>query len=623
MQRPRSTSPVPRNHCRAGAAALSASLALSGAFACGPQGTIEGEHSPPFDEVASALLLSVTTATASSVEGAGLEAAKAVDGSLGTRWSSQFSDPQWLQVDLGSSQPIDRVVIDWEAAYAKAYQIQVSKDAVTWTTVRSVTAGDGGTDDLTALGGTGRYVRMYGTARATVYGYSIWEMAVYSPATSTTVALPAHLEAEKPARFFDTTADNSGDASCSTSDLDAQITADPKGGVCNVAYAVAGEWIEFDVSVATTASFDITARLAANTTGKSVHVAIDGANVSGTLTAPSAGWQTFADVVARNVSIAAGTHKLRVAMDTGSTNVNYIDVKAAGSATCTPACSGKTCGSDGCGGTCGTCTSGTTCGSAGTCVSPNTSSGCKRGEAYGFNSANDLTQLSKRMTWWYNWALTPDSGANSVYQSLGVEFVPMQWGGNVDVNGAISKIPQGAKTLLTFNEPNFFSQSNLSPTQAAALWPKIQQIANARSLKISTPAVNYCGGGCWETNPYTYMDKFFAACTNCQIDYVAVHWYACTLSALQNYINGFKKYGKPIWLTEFSCGDGDTSLANQKAYMQAAVPWLESEPSVMRYAWFSGRTTAIPNVNLLGADGQLTELGQLYESLTTNSACGR
>jgi hypothetical protein len=43
----------------------------------------------------------------------------------------------------------------------------------------------------------------------------------------------------------------------------------------------------------------------------------------------------------------------------------------------------------------------------------------------------------------------------------------------------------------------------------------------------------------------------------------------------------------------------------------------------MRYAWFSGRTTAIPNVNLLGADGQLTELGQLYESLTTNSACGK
>ena len=92
-----------------------------------------------------------------------------------------------------------------------------------------------------------------------------------------------------------------------------------------------------------------------------------------------------------------------------------------------------------------------------------------------------------------------------------------------------------------------------SPTQAAALWPKIQQIASARALKISTPAVNYCGGGCWETNPYTYMDKFFAACTNCQIDYVAVHWYACTLSALQSYINGFKKYGKPIWLTEFSC----------------------------------------------------------------------
>jgi hypothetical protein len=594
-----------------------------------PEGDIGGE--PEVIDIEQSALLA-GTATASSFQGTGLEAAKAVDGSLSTRWSSQFSDPQWLRIDLGTAQAIDRVVLNWEAAYAKAYQIQVSNDGTTWTTVRTVTTGDGGTDDLAGLAANGRYVRMNGTTRATAYGYSLFEMSAYAPTTttppppppptSTGVALPARLEAEKPARSFDTTTGNSGDASCSVSNVDAQITTDPAGGACNVGWVVAGEWLEWDVSVATTAAFDITARLASNTTGKTIHVELDGKNVSGTLTAPSTGWQAFADVVARNVSIASGAHKLRVVMDTGSTNMNYLDVKAAG-ATCTPSCSGKTCGSNGCGGSCGTCGAGTTCSSAGACVSTTTPTGCKRGDAYGFHSANDLTVEAKRVTWWYNWSLSPDSGAKSVYQGLGLEFAPMVWGTNFDVNSAINSIPAGAKTLLTFNEPNFFAQSNLSPTGAAALWPKITQIASAKGLKIASPALNYCGGGCWETNPFTYMDKFFAACPNCQVDYLAVHWYACTLSALQNYINGWKKYGKPIWLTEFSCGDGDTSLANQKAYMQAAIPYLENEPTVMRYAWFSGRTTAIPNVSLLGSDGQLTELGQLYESLTTNSSCGK
>src|SRR5215831_14257035 len=37
-------------------------------------------------------------ATASSQESASFPPANATDGNLGTRWSSQFSDPQWLQV---------------------------------------------------------------------------------------------------------------------------------------------------------------------------------------------------------------------------------------------------------------------------------------------------------------------------------------------------------------------------------------------------------------------------------------------------------------------------------------------------------------------------------------------
>src|SRR5258708_2427661 len=126
------------------------------------------------------------TATSSSNENAGTTPNLAVDGNAGTRWSSAASDPQWLQVDLGSTQSICHVTLTWETAYGKSYTIQTSPDAVTWTTIYTTTTGDGGTDDLTGLTGSGRYIRMNGTVRATGYGYSIWEFPVYAGTTAAT-----------------------------------------------------------------------------------------------------------------------------------------------------------------------------------------------------------------------------------------------------------------------------------------------------------------------------------------------------------------------------------------------------------------------------------------------------
>ena len=131
-------------------------------------------------------------ATASTVENATFAAGNAVDGNTGTRWSSAFSDPQWIQVDLGSSRAICQVQLSWEAAYATAYQLQTSTNGTTWTTVFSTTTGTGGTQTLTVTS-TGRYVRMNGTARATPYGYSLWEFVVRtsdgpSPTTTPTTS---------------------------------------------------------------------------------------------------------------------------------------------------------------------------------------------------------------------------------------------------------------------------------------------------------------------------------------------------------------------------------------------------------------------------------------------------
>ncbi|HEY0500507.1 MAG TPA: discoidin domain-containing protein [Kutzneria sp.] len=124
------------------------------------------------------LLSQGKTATSSSSENASFAAGNAVDGNTGTRWSSAFSDPQWLQVDLGATHTISRVDLNWEAAYATGFQIQTSNDGSNWSNIYSTTAGTGGNQSL-AVSGSGRYVRMNGAQRATQYGYSLWEFQVY------------------------------------------------------------------------------------------------------------------------------------------------------------------------------------------------------------------------------------------------------------------------------------------------------------------------------------------------------------------------------------------------------------------------------------------------------------
>ncbi len=194
----------------------------------------------------------------------------------------------------------------------------------------------------------------------------------------------------------------------------------------------------------------------------------------------------------------------------------------------------------------------------------------------------------------------------------------MVWGGTFDVGTLAKDIPADSKYLLTFNEPNFQSQSNLTPSQAAALWPKLEDFAKSRGMKIVSPALNYCGGQCNETNPFTWLDAFFAACQGCRVDYMALHWYACTKDALASVIGQYEtKYRRPLWLTEFSCLDSDNiTEAGEEQYMRDAVALLESDPMVFRYAWFTGRFDQHHEIDLLAtASGQLTALGKQYISL--------
>ncbi len=94
-----------------------------------------------------------------------------------------FLDPQWICIDLNQHRQINTVILYWEAAYGKAYTIEVSNDATNWTVVYSTDESDGGVDKITFAPVIARYVKMNGTVRGSkwqngLWGYSLWEFMV-------------------------------------------------------------------------------------------------------------------------------------------------------------------------------------------------------------------------------------------------------------------------------------------------------------------------------------------------------------------------------------------------------------------------------------------------------------
>jgi hypothetical protein len=246
----------------------------------------------------------------------------------------------------------------------------------------------------------------------------------------------------------------------------------------------------------------------------------------------------------------------------------------------------------------------------------------KRGMAYGNHSSSDLKVLSEGVSWWYNWYHQPESQVLNVHESMEVDFVPMAWNGAFDKEAMHTYLAghPGVKYILGWNEPNFLSQANMKPSDAAAKWSDIEELADEFDLEIVSPAVNYCGdcvseNGTTYNDPVKYLDDFFEACDGCRVDHIAIHSYMGNVSALQWFVGLFKKYGKPIWLTEFANWENNPTLQDQKGFMIGAVDYLENDPDVFRYAWFTGRHTGPPHIGVLEGQGTLTELGEIYVNM--------
>lgn len=107
-----------------------------------------------------------------------LEGENTIDGNHSSRWSSEWSDPQWIYYDFGTPRTFDFITILWESAYGKKYEVQVAQDPANWKTVFKEENGDGDEDSIYVGRQESRYLRILGLNRGTGWGYSIYELKV-------------------------------------------------------------------------------------------------------------------------------------------------------------------------------------------------------------------------------------------------------------------------------------------------------------------------------------------------------------------------------------------------------------------------------------------------------------
>jgi hypothetical protein len=251
-----------------------------------------------------------------------LAAPLAIDGHAGTRWSSPFADPQWLEVDLGAPRHISSVVLSWEAASAADYTVQLSPDRVNWTTAAVVSGAASGArvDTVSNLATrVGRYVRMHGTRRTSQWGYSLYELGVNGDADASCGQadgrdLAHNLEAE----------DHDGMAG-----IQYEPTTDVGGGQ-NAGWIEAGDYIEWLVNVQRNGSYAVTTR-SATWSAASLRVLVDGAvradlALPRTWTGGANQYQTWASFQTPAFDLTEGEHRIRVQFTGGGQNLNFIKV---------------------------------------------------------------------------------------------------------------------------------------------------------------------------------------------------------------------------------------------------------------------------------------------------------
>ncbi len=254
----------------------------------------------------------------------------------------------------------------------------------------------------------------------------------------------------------------------------------------------------------------------------------------------------------------------------------------------------------------------------------------KRGVCFNKLTEEQARMLSKGVSWCYNWHFKADEFLLKADSPL--DFYPMVWGAHEEqLKGFVALLEGGfkAKYVLAINEPNLKGQAFIIPEACAGWHGKIKAVAEKHSVKTIGPHMAI--GSAKESSvsafdplekkeiPYTYMIPYMDALFHFLggsdgVEAIAVHSYG-NINELRWVVDMLhKKYGKPIWVTEFACWDAKDEKELLR-YMEEAVIFLETCPHVEKYAWFKADMDD-NKMSLIGKDGKtLTKLGELYLKL--------
>jgi hypothetical protein len=191
-------------------------------------------------------------------------------------------------------------------------------------------------------------------------------------------------------------------------------------------------------------------------------------------------------------------------------------------------------------------------------------------------------------SWYFTWS----PGHAGITTPRGTQFVPMIWGSAGVTAATLRQVKREGRYLLTFNEPDSSSQSDLTVAQALSLWPQLM----TTGMRLGSPAVRTGA-----PVPGGWLDQFMtdAKSRGYRVSFLTLHWYgsdfatSAAVAQLKSYLRAtYARYHLPIWLTEFALikfGATTTfpSPRGQAAFLTAATRMLRRLSYVQRYAWFA------------------------------------
>ena len=217
--------------------------------------------------------------------------------------------------------------------------------------------------------------------------------------------------------------------------------------------------------------------------------------------------------------------------------------------------------------------------------------------------------------WYYTWSADDDE----IPGPAGVEFVPMIWGKQNVTDATLARAKREGEVLLGFNEPDMAGQANMSVEDALAAWPELEKTG----MRLGSPAVAYGGDtdGGW-------LDRFMTGAKqqDLRVDFITLHWYgsdfgAAAVGQFLGYVDAVhKKYGKPIWVTEYGLMNFTGSPkyptgAQAAAFIKGTTKGMQSRAYVERYAWFGLPAVGDSTAFGLYTDGNSpTEAGRAYKA---------